>query len=348
MNLITDPISTSNPVLTCKVNEKSLVADESESFSVTVTLIDSFSSVTIPNITWENYTWTASISTVALSKCQSNRTTLNSSSTPVVFDPSTGIATFSNLRINSRGMYILLISVETKNSNNYNFVCWSSPIIIKTKSVAILTEDLGREPNFFLTFTGNYSRKSGQQLKEFESLVYNCLLQPFGLVLDRAIIIYSGSVKSVLSTSGSADSYANLIAELNATNYTLGGEFLTAARIQGTEFSYRSSETPISVQDQASQDQSKNDLTIGLVVGLIGGLLLIIILSIVGLILFKNYMKKNKLLYPEKPMPAALSPEPELPQEPVQEPVKIERKLKSLNSMKRSRYYYRDFSRFEQ
>ena len=53
MNRVSPPISASNPILNCKVNEVGLVVNQSNSFSVTVSLIDKISSQTIPNIAWQ-------------------------------------------------------------------------------------------------------------------------------------------------------------------------------------------------------------------------------------------------------------------------------------------------------
>ena len=52
MNIVTPPITASDPVLSCKINENNIVADESDLFLVTVSIIDSISSKIIPNISW--------------------------------------------------------------------------------------------------------------------------------------------------------------------------------------------------------------------------------------------------------------------------------------------------------
>ena len=52
MNTLAPTISTSNPVLTCKVNEENLVVTKATAFTLTVSVIDSVSSTTIPNIAW--------------------------------------------------------------------------------------------------------------------------------------------------------------------------------------------------------------------------------------------------------------------------------------------------------
>ena len=58
-----------------------------------------------------------------MSKCNSNGT-LNSSTSTVIFDTQTGLASFNNLLITQKGMYMILIDVKTTNTNN---CCSSSP-----------------------------------------------------------------------------------------------------------------------------------------------------------------------------------------------------------------------------
>ena len=53
MNVVTNPISSSDPVLTCKVNEDDLVLDENSSFNATISIIDSLSLQRVQNIAWK-------------------------------------------------------------------------------------------------------------------------------------------------------------------------------------------------------------------------------------------------------------------------------------------------------
>ena len=53
MNTVAPPLKAVNHLLNCKVNEEGLVVTQSTAFTVTVSLIDSISSQTIPNIAWQ-------------------------------------------------------------------------------------------------------------------------------------------------------------------------------------------------------------------------------------------------------------------------------------------------------
>jgi hypothetical protein len=52
MKTITGSMSSSNPVLTCKVIEEKLLVDENSQFDITISIADILTSTTIPNIAW--------------------------------------------------------------------------------------------------------------------------------------------------------------------------------------------------------------------------------------------------------------------------------------------------------
>ena len=53
MNVVTNPISASDPVLSCRVNEIGIVVNETGLFTVSVSLIDSFTAQIVQNISWQ-------------------------------------------------------------------------------------------------------------------------------------------------------------------------------------------------------------------------------------------------------------------------------------------------------
>ena len=147
-----------------------------------------------------------------LNKCESNGT-LNNSTPNANFDPTTGLATFKHLSFDSIGMYILTAKVKTLNTNDYNFDCISSPIIIKKKTQTINLDD-SSAPNIYLTFSGNFT-KHQENILNYESMIYNCILVKHNLILERSISLYEGSIKAVLGTSGTTQDYNSLISSLN-------------------------------------------------------------------------------------------------------------------------------------
>ena len=173
----------------------------------------------------------------SLSKCNSNGS-LSSSTSLVSFDTSTGKATFSNLAISKKGMYMLLINVQTANSNDYNFVCMSKPILVKGSSESILTQT-SSQPDMYLTFTGNYTSQTADTLKKFEAMIYNCFLSSYGILIQQSITLYQGSVRAVIGTSGDSSSYSSLISSLNSSNFSLASDVvLTDATINGQFYNF--------------------------------------------------------------------------------------------------------------
>ena len=256
MNIVTNPITASNPVLTCQVNEKNIIVNETELFSITVSLIDSVSSQIVPNIAWQNFTWKATLMLIGLSKCNSNGA-INSNGSSVTFDTNAGIATFQNLAITQKGMYMLSIEVKTTNANDYDFTCMSTPILVKGASETILTNTVNIEPDMYLTFTGNFTTQTTQNLQSFQTMIYNCLLIKNGLLIQSAITLYQGSIIAALGTSGAASGYVNMVAYLNTSNLTLAtGVELKSATINGKSYDFSSSS---SSSDPSSTAQSNDD-----------------------------------------------------------------------------------------
>jgi hypothetical protein len=175
---------------------------------------------------------------MSLSKCNSNGS-LSTSSLLVSFNATTGIATFSNLTISQKGMYTLLIDVKTVNSNDYNFLCMSTPVLVKGSSETILTGTSSTEPDIYLTFTGNYSSQSTDNIRKFQTMIYNCMLIKYGILLQRSISMYQGSVKAAIGTSGGVSSYSSLSADLNSSNFSLASDIvLVSAIINGQNYTY--------------------------------------------------------------------------------------------------------------
>ena len=125
------------------------------------------------------------------------------------FDPSTGMATFQDLAISLKGMYLLKFSVYTSNLD-YNFTCFSQSITILHPTQTLPTYTPGTAPSYVLKFAGNYSEIEPDEVK---ANVYNFMsMHNVGV---GGITVYSGSVyvtfyssdssttvNSVLSTSG--------------------------------------------------------------------------------------------------------------------------------------------------
>ena len=174
----------------------------------------------------------------SMSKCNSNGT-LSTTLSSVSFDTLTGKATFSNLTINLKGMYTIMINVKTLNSNDYSFSCISQPVLVKASMDSILTATATTEPDIYLTFTGNFTAQSTDSLKTYQAMLYNCMLSSYGILIQRQITLYSGSVKAAIGTSGDASAYNSLVSGLNNSNFSLAdGVVLQSAIINSQTYNF--------------------------------------------------------------------------------------------------------------
>jgi hypothetical protein len=165
---------------------------------------------------------------------------LTSSKNTVTFDSAKGTATFNDLLIDQKGMYLIFINVKTAGSNDYNFNCISTPVTVKGSAQALKSAE-NDAPNMYLTFSGNFTQHKGN-LKHYESMLYNCIFVKHGLTMDRSITLYQGSIKAVFSSSGSRSSFRDLITTLN--NFTLATDVvLLSGTILNQDYNFSKSDS---------------------------------------------------------------------------------------------------------
>jgi hypothetical protein len=164
----------------------------------------------------------------SLPKCESNGT-LTSLYQTATFDAAKGQATFKGLSIDHKGMYILIINVQTIGSSDYSFNCISTPILVKS-SAQVLKSAEEDKPNAYLTFTGNFTQHK-KNMSYYESMLYNCIFIKHDVIMDRSISLYQGSIKSLFSFSGNPSNFEALIQ--NLANFTLNDDVIL---LSGTLF----------------------------------------------------------------------------------------------------------------
>ena len=144
-------------------------------------------------------------------------------------------------------MYLIFINVKTAGSNDYNFNCISTPVTVKGSAQALKSAE-NDAPNMYLTFSGNFTQHK-DNLKHYESMLYNCIFVKHGLTMDRSITLYQGSIKAVFSSSGSTSSFTDLITSL--TNFTLASDvILLSGTILDQDYNFsRSDSSSVSVVD---------------------------------------------------------------------------------------------------
>jgi hypothetical protein len=158
-------------------------------------------------------------------------------------------------------MYLIVVDVRTVNTSQYNLNCISTPIVVKKSSQSLKSAE-NDAPNIYLTFYGNFSGNK-QKLKHFESMLYNCILVKHELNLDRSITLYEGSIKAVMSSSGTAQSFANLVADL--ANFTLDTDvILVSGTILDQNYNFTSRDfsdsSPITISDSDNVATKANEI----------------------------------------------------------------------------------------
>ena len=158
---------------------------------------------------------------------------MSNSSTQVLFDSVRGLATITNLYINQTGMFMLYVSVQTVNSNAYNFDCYTNAITVTRTTMTI---DSSNEPNILFRFAGNLNAMSPMERERFTMEFYNTIIRPYNISLNNVISLVSGSIVAGASvdTAGTPAANVNAMANSVGNGMTVGGSPLLGASVLGT------------------------------------------------------------------------------------------------------------------
>ena len=135
----------------------------------------------------KNHTWMSTIELHSLGyhRASGQLSVVNSS---VNFDPEQGIASFNNLQINAKGMYILVFSVYSTNGE-YSFKCLSKSITVTAADDIAMSYSTNSAPEYIIKFEGEYDSIDGDEVK---ANVYNFMLG-YNIGIGN-IQVYQGSV----------------------------------------------------------------------------------------------------------------------------------------------------------
>ncbi len=204
-------IASTRPQFTCFSLNTGITIEQNGLFNLTFSVVDSLTSLQIPNITWTAYTWQADVSMYKLGYYQA-RGRLIVNQTVITFDTTTGFMSFSGLTIDNIGMYLLSVRVYT-TGNEFTSQCYSNPITV-VKSLTSLTNSL--KPNYLLKYQGDFSSLTPQNKSEIQANTFNFM--SMNNITVNNIQIYSGSVYIVFF---SADNNTELINELAKRGLTI-------------------------------------------------------------------------------------------------------------------------------
>ena len=74
------------------------------------------------------------------------------------------------------------------------------------------------------------------------------------LVLGSSIILYSGSIKAVITTSGDTTGYSSLVSDLNSSNFSLSSDVvLQSGIIAGSNYTFAKSSSSSSGGSTSSE-----------------------------------------------------------------------------------------------
>ncbi len=204
-------IASTRPQFTCFSLNTGITIEQNGLFNLTFSVVDSLTSLQIPNITWTAYTWQADVSMYKLGYYQA-RGRLIVNQTVITFDTTTGFMSFSGLTIDNIGMYLLSVRVYT-TGNEFTSQCYSNPITV-VKSLTSLTNS--SKPNYLLKYRGDFSSLTPQNKSEIQANTFNFM--SMNNITVNNIQIYSGSVYIVFF---SADNNTELISELAKRGLTI-------------------------------------------------------------------------------------------------------------------------------
>jgi hypothetical protein len=197
----------------------------------------------------------------SLPKCQSEGRLVSDSSTTVSFDPTTGQASFVDFKITNTGMYLLMINVRTVGSNDYNFNCFSKPVIVKEpeQNIRLTATEETSTPNFYFKFDGNFDTLTPEKIEQYKSIFYNCVILKYKLTLSRELALYKGSIVADAYITGSSSSLTSLLNDLNANKgFSLEtGVDLLYADIFSTNYVFRSQSNNNGNGDSGNQQEQQ-------------------------------------------------------------------------------------------
>lgn len=224
-------LSSTEALLSCRVNEKSITAKMNQFFNITLSIVDQISLIPVQNISWKvavnflkklysycifneflikSFNWSASIQLQSFTKC-SPKGYLSSQNSIVNFDSSSGLATFINIYFTYPGSYILSFNVKSSNGQ-YDFKCSSSKVLVTSST--LLTPET--PSNVIISFDADYKQKLNQ-IENYKAMFYNCFINKFNLSLYTDIYDYAGSVvfETNLAENSKSSAINALVAELN-------------------------------------------------------------------------------------------------------------------------------------
>ncbi len=114
------------------------VVNISQTFSVSVMPIDSVTQLSLGQIQWGTWQWSANISMYSLPSFNCPGSLVTSSSSRTIVNLVAGTVTVTYLSINATGMYVLKMNLTSSN-NEFNIVLTSNGMLVKNATSKFVT-----------------------------------------------------------------------------------------------------------------------------------------------------------------------------------------------------------------
>lgn len=161
---------------------------------------------------------------------------MSDNATVAGFDVANGVAILNNLYVTKSGSYMLLVTVKTVNTNDYNFQCYTKGILVTPPNTYMPMTGCNQEQNVKFTLKGVFSALSTVQVEILKAQIYNCFILPHNLVITCPMNAYSGSVvvTTQLSDSNSVSSVNSMSSGTSSGFTSEEGYPLTSVSVQGS------------------------------------------------------------------------------------------------------------------
>ncbi len=135
VNLIasSQSVSVTNPVLSAQQYINVDIVNINQTFNLTSIIVDQISHQQVRNIQWAGFTWLAAASLYTAIQYPSTGQLVASSTSAVVVDTTGGTITITNLAINTWGMYVIQLQLNSTD-NAYLITITSNAILVKNQS----------------------------------------------------------------------------------------------------------------------------------------------------------------------------------------------------------------------
>ncbi|UJR08495.1 hypothetical protein I4U23_012761 [Adineta vaga] len=279
-----DAITVSDAILAGQQVNSIYVVNVNETFSISVTPVDSITRSQLGKIQWGNWTWIADAKLYTLPKYQHHGVLIKHNFSTTVVSVSASTVTLSGLVIDTPAMYILNIQLVSTN-NQHSFTLASNGILVKDNESDSFVYEVD-ELLCNIVFKGDYNAlSSSNQLEIKRAMIYN-YLRSINMPMISDIVFVEGDLIAKFQVDAYPTNISQAVSSILSNPNAIPDLSISSVNINGRTFSILSNE------NTSTSDGNKTGLIIGIVIGLLAGTLL----TIGGIWLYRKKSRKNDQL----------------------------------------------------